>query len=429
LFTLVGHLKKGSVLYIYIKMKSMSKKIVLEELDRMRVLMGINVLSETSRSISHNLLMEGGKAIDDLIGLGPKSVDNLNRVGVNFRNDLTKLSDEFASRGIKTFDDLTNAVATVKSLPIANVTDDMIEAYIKNDPVLYTSILNKASEAASKIAMNLVKSADLSKVFSKSPLQLESYKTYLSTAPTQRNIDVLMDGVDKSTNEIEKIIDDIKNGKVPGVNEVPWDLNEMYETFLSKKLELFNFKNMGSKPNVTKVIPSIGKITPDRVQIKLGRNAERPFGTVQNIIIKLDGEDITSEDGVAGLGQMNVVIKDGEAVVGDIVIPEKYRNQGIATIVYQKVADELGVPIVNSKTKGFNQLEQGSYIWKNRDRFEPRNPIKSTEGGLYNDLQKTIRNSIDSPESTIATLRKIADEMEKSSKFNQQVKDRWKSGQ
>jgi len=238
-----------------------------------------------------------------------------------------------------------------------------------------------------------------------------------------------MDGVDKSTNEIEKIIDDIKNGKVPGVNEVPWDLNEMYETFLSKKLELFNFKNMGSKPNVTKVIPSIGKITPDRVQIKLGRNAERPFGTVQNIIIKLDGEDITSEDGVAGLGQMNVVIKDGEAVVGDIVIPEKYRNQGIATIVYQKVADELGVPIVNSKTKGFNQLEQGSYIWKNRDRFEPRNPIKSTEGGLYNDLQKTIRNSIDSPESTIATLRKIADEMEKSSKFNQQVKDRWKGGQ
>jgi len=338
-------------------MKSMSKKIVLEELDRMRVLMGINVLSETSRSISHNLLMEGGKAIDDLIGLGPKSVDNLNRVGVNFRNDLTKLSDEFASRGIKTFDDLTNAVATAKSLPIANVTDDMIEAYIKNDPVLYTSILNKASEAASKIAMNLVKSADLSKVFSKSPLQLESYKTYLSTAPTQRNIDVLMDGVDKSTNEIEKIIDDIKNGKVPGVNEVPWDLNEMYD------------------------------------------------------------------------GQMNVVIKDGEAVVGDIVIPEKYRNQGIATIVYQKVADELGVPIVNSKTKGFNQLEQGSYIWKNRDRFEPRNPIKSTEGGLYNDLQKTIRNSIDSPESTIATLRKIADEMEKSSKFNQQVKDRWKGGQ
>ena len=198
--------------------------------------------------------------------------------------------------------------------------------------------------------------------------------------------------------------------------------------FLSKKLDLNNFKNMGSKPNVTKVIPSIGKITPDRVKIELGRNAERPFGTVQNIIIKLDGKDITSEDGVVGLGQMNVVIKDGEAVVGDIVIPEKYRNQGIATIVYQKVADELGVPIVNSKTKGFNQLEQGSYIWKNRDRFEPINPIKSTEGGLYNDLQKTIKNSMDSPEYTIEILRKMADEMEKAAKLRRDVTKRFREG-
>jgi hypothetical protein len=299
-------------------------------------------------------------------------------------------------------------VAKSRGLDIGDLTSDMIEAYIKNDEVLYSSILKRATEAASKITDELIKSADLSKVFSKSPLQLNSYKTYISTAPTQRNIDVLSDGVNQSTIELDKIINDIKTGKVPGVNTVPRDLNELYEMFLSKKLDLNNFKNMGSKPNVTKVIPSIGKITPDRVKIELGRNAERPFGTVQNIIIKLDGKDITSEDGVVGLGQMNVVIKDGEAVVGDIVIPEKYRNQGIATIVYQKVADELGVPIVNSKTKGFNQLEQGSYIWKNRDRFEPINPIKSTEGGLYNDLQKTIKNSMDSPEYTIEILRKMA---------------------
>lgn len=407
----------------------MSKKIVSEELDRMRVLMGINVLSETSRSISHNLLMEGGKAIDDLIGLGPKSVDNLKSVGVNFTNDLTKLSDEFASRGIKTFDDLSNVVAKSKGLNVEDLTSDMIESYIKNDEVLYSSILKRATEAASKITDELIKSADLSTVFSKSPLQLKSYKTYISTAPTQRNIDVLSDGVDQSVLEIENIINNIKTGKVPGVNTVPRDLNELYEMFLSKKLELYNFKNRSLKTASTTVTSPIGKITPDRVQIQLGRNAERPFGTVQNIIIKLDGEDITSEDGLPGLGQMNVVIKDGEAVVGDIVIPEKYRNQGIATIVYQKVADELGVPIVNSKTKGFNQLEQGSYIWKNRERFEPRNPIKSTEGGLYDDLQKMIMNSKDSPEVTIAALRKMADEMEKSSKFKQQVINRWKSGQ
>jgi hypothetical protein len=406
-------------------MNNTDKKIVSEELYRIKELMGVKVVTE---SINGKLLMESGKAIDDLIGLGPKSVDNLKSVGLDFTNDLSKLSDEFASRGIKTFDDLSNVVAKSRGLDIGDLTSDMIEAYIKNDEVLYSSILKRATEAASKITDELIKSADLSKVFSKSPLQLNSYKTYISTAPTQRNIDVLSDGVNQSTIELYKIINDIKTGKVPGVNTVPRDLNELYEMFLSKKLDLNNFKNMGSKPNVTKVIPSIGKITPDRVKIELGRNAERPFGTVQNIIIKLDGKDITSEDGVVGLGQMNVVIKDGEAVVGDIVIPEKYRNQGIATIVYQKVADELGVPIVNSKTKGFNQLEQGSYIWKNRDRFEPINPIKSTEGGLYNDLQKTIKNSMDSPEYTIEILRKMADEMEKVAKLRRDVTKRFREG-
>jgi hypothetical protein len=351
-------------------MNNTDKKIVSEELYRIKELMGVKVVTE---SINGKLLMESGKAIDDLIGLGPKSVDNLKSVGLDFTNDLSKLSDEFASRGIKTFDDLSNVVAKSRGLDIGDLTSDMIEAYIKNDEVLYSSILKRATEAASKITDELIKSADLSKVFSKSPLQLNSYKTYISTAPTQRNIDVLSDGVNQSTIELDKIINDIKTGKVPGVNTVPRDLNELYEMFLSKKLDLNNFKNMGSKPNVTKVIPSIGKITPDRVKIELGRNAERPFGTVQNIIIKLDGKDITSEDGVVGLGQMNVVIKDGEAVVGDIVIPEKYRNQGIATIVYQKVADELGVPIVNSKTKGFNQLEQGTINLpssKSNERFQ-----------------------------------------------------------
>ena len=284
----------------------MSKKIVSEELGRMRVLMGINVLSETSRSISHNLLMEGGKSIDDLIGLGPKSVDNLKSVGVNFTNDLTKLSDEFAKNGIKTFDDLSNVVAKSKGLDVGDLTSDMIESYIKNDEVLYTSILKRSAEAASKITDELIKTADLSKVFSKSPLQLASYKSYLSTVPTQRNISVLSEGVTQSVIELDGIINDIKTGKVPGVDTVPRELNELYEMFLSKKLELYYFKNMNPSNNI---------------------------------------------------------------------------------------------------------------------------PVKTTEGDLYSELQKMIMNSTDSPEVTIAVLRKMADEIEKSYKFKQEVINRFKDGQ
>lgn len=125
-----------------------------------------------------------------------------------------------------------------------------------------------------------------------------------------------------------------------------------------------------------KLYENFKTIEEDRVQIRLGRNKGAHFGKVQNIIIKFDGKDITSEDGVVGLGKMNIVIKNNEIMVGDIFIPEKYRNQGIATVVYQKISDHFGLPVVNSKTKGFEQTMEGGYIWKNREKFEPRNQIR-----------------------------------------------------
>jgi len=126
---------------------------------------------------------------------------------------------------------------------------------------------------------------------------------------------------------------------------------------------------MNLKEHIGRIIKEIEE---DRIQIRLGRSAERHFGKVQNIIIQVDDQDITSQDDEPGFGKMNIVIKDNEIIVGDIFIPEKYRKQGIATIVYQKISDYFGLPIVNSTTKGFNQTMEGGYIWKKRDRFEPR---------------------------------------------------------
>ena len=127
---------------------------------------------------------------------------------------------------------------------------------------------------------------------------------------------------------------------------------------------------MNLQENIRRILKEIEE---DKIQIRLGRSAERHFGKVQNIIIMVDDQDITSEDDVPGLGKMNIVIKDNEIIVGDIFIPEKYRKQGIATIVYQKISDYFNLPIVNSKTKGFNQTIEGGHIWKKRERFEPKN--------------------------------------------------------
>jgi len=176
-------------------------------------------------------------------------------------------------------------------------------------------------------------------------------------------------------NNPDKITDLVYDGK---------GLEDGYHRLIAAKIlkkPKFTYRLVENlQENIRKVLREIEE---DRIQIRLGRSAERHFGTVQNIIIQVDNEDITGQDGEPGLGKMNIVIKDGEIIVGDIFIPEKYRRQGIATQVYQKISDHFGLPIVNSKTKGFNQTMEGGYMWKDRKKFEPRN--------LQESIRKVLR--------------------------------------
>ena len=131
------------------------------------------------------------------------------------------------------------------------------------------------------------------------------------------------------------------------------------------------------------------------ISIELGRSADRDFGKVQNIIISYNGKSITSQDGVAGLGEMNVVIKNGEVVVGMIRLPQEHQGKGLTKYIYQAVADKLELPIVNSKLKGYNQSESGGYIWKNRTSFQPNQITpqqKQQAQQLYNSYLQTTTN-------------------------------------
>jgi len=212
------------------------KKDLLIEINRYRQLMG---------SI---LLTEGGKVLDEFLPLTPRSVDNLTKSGLDFTNDLTKLSDEFANIGVRTWDDLANIVAKNQGMSSDEITDQMIREYIKSNDKLYTSILVKASETAEKQVDILVKNANITKVFSKNPNQLNTYTVYISTAPSARNVDTLITGLDDSIDEIDRLIDDVQSGKIPGVTSVPKELEELYEDLLSKKAEVDEFKNRDTSP-------------------------------------------------------------------------------------------------------------------------------------------------------------------------------------
>ena len=77
----------------------------------------------------------------------------------------------------------------------------------------------------------------------------------------------------------------------------------------------------------------------DGISIELGRSVDRDFGKVQNIIISHNGKPITSQDGAVGLGEMNVIIKDGEVIVGMIRLPQEQQGKGLTKYIYQAVAD------------------------------------------------------------------------------------------
>jgi hypothetical protein len=345
----------------------MEKKLVLEELYRMRELMGMKVLSESNRKIVRNLLMEGGKTVDELIGLGPKSVDNLTKNGVDFVNDLTKLSDEFNTRGIKTFADLTDAVALSKGVNVTDVTDDMIESYIKNDEKLYQSILAKASAAAADQIDQLVKSANLTTIFSKDPQQLISYKTYISTPPSARNVDLLINSVDDSIDEVEGLIDDIQTGKIPGVNTVPDELQDLYENLLAKKTDLENFKNRGTSPQSTTDEPEF----PDPFTSNTDEVVD-PKTPIEEVLDRFKNSDMMNKypgltDADIKLVSDQMTAKYGKGFTYEQLLSKLDQLRSDFMILMQKIQDEYDELIQQGNEeaakKKKSQLEGLKKVW------------------------------------------------------------------
>lgn len=270
----------------------MEKKLVLEELYRMRELMGINILSESTKSTISNLLMEGGKTIDNIIGLSPRTVDNLSKNGVDFVNDLTKLSDEFASRGIKNFSDLVDNVAISRGLDPKNITDEMIESYIKNDDELYQSILKKATEAGAIAADKLVKNVELERLFSDNLDQLQSYKDIFSIEPDANNVDDLIEQINMYVNELDNTIDLLEKGG----KTVPVELVGLVDELLGKKTDLDNFKlSNESLKSTPPPKPKTDELTPEEEELERLRKQKEIQDSKQNVVNQV--KDLIKTDG------------------------------------------------------------------------------------------------------------------------------------
>jgi hypothetical protein len=106
------------------------------------------------------------------------------------------------------------------------ITDEMIEEHIKNDPVLMNDIKREAENQAKKVVDEKILNAPLEVFFKNSPQQLESYKLCVSELPTQSNREDLLIMINMCIEEINNAINTIKNKK-EGSNIVPKSLKKL----------------------------------------------------------------------------------------------------------------------------------------------------------------------------------------------------------
>ena len=121
------------------------------------------------------------------------------------------------------------------------ITDEMIEEHIKNDPVLMKDIKQKAVLLANKEVEKQILNAPLEVFFKNSPQQLESYKLCVSTLPTQRNREDLLSMINMCIEEINNTINTIKSKK-EGSNIVPISLNKLLKDLKENEKRVREFQ-------------------------------------------------------------------------------------------------------------------------------------------------------------------------------------------
>jgi hypothetical protein len=137
------------------------KKVILSEINRMRQIMGLKLIMEATVPPAVR------QALLDFMGFTEKQVDALERSAGDF-SDLSKISDEFATLGIKNLDDLQRHVAKEMGIKSLNdVSDDVILKYMKQTPEIMQGVTKKLNTLVADAADAIIKKADWESIIGK----------------------------------------------------------------------------------------------------------------------------------------------------------------------------------------------------------------------------------------------------------------------
>jgi hypothetical protein len=217
----------------------MKRKLLLE-LNEMRKMMGLPLLIEQVTPATKKVL--------NLVGYTDSSIDNLAKQAD--LSDLSKISDEFASMGIKTMEDW-QTLASKQGIDLKTATDDQILKLIDSTPNLKSSILKAYNDKVTKLTNELIANADV-KTFLPANMQTE-VTTVMSKELTDENSDIIVKLVDTQLGKLDQLFDNLQKSRV----EIPEPLQKLYDNLTTKKEDALNFKTKKSNnvnQNVNKVV-------------------------------------------------------------------------------------------------------------------------------------------------------------------------------
>jgi hypothetical protein len=208
------------------------KKVILSEINRMRQIMGLKLIMEATVPPAVR------QALLDFMGFTEKQVDALERSAGDF-SDLSKISDEFATLGIKNLDDLQTHVAKEMGIKSLNdVSDDVILKYMKQTPEIMQGVTKKLNTLVADAADAIIKKADWESLVGKDAAdEIELALRDTIDAESAANVKILVDNY-KSIIDNE-IADAVANGRT-----VPDSLRNLSEELgeKSKQADNINIK-------------------------------------------------------------------------------------------------------------------------------------------------------------------------------------------
>jgi len=179
------------------------EKQILSEVNRMREIMGLKLITEAAIPPAvRSYLM-------DIIGYTEKQIDALER-GADDLSDLSKISDQFATAGIKTIDDLKSYVARNMGLrSVDDVSDQVLLKFMKETPAIMDNIQAKLAQKVGAASEALLKKAQWDSLV---PTQLaDDVEVVLNLPVTKADAADIKLMADQYLTSVRNVMTDINN--------------------------------------------------------------------------------------------------------------------------------------------------------------------------------------------------------------------------